>query len=80
MELLALAPLRKTTKARDKLENSSTVHSDSRVYKRIVGSSRAVGTLEYGTCDVTPTSSLLVVRSFFIGGGEAGGQTRRISM
>ena len=70
---MALAPLRETTKARDKLENSSTVHSASRVYTTIVGSSRAVGTLGDGTCDVTPTSSLVVVRSFFIGGGEAGG-------
>lgn len=64
LEVLVLAPLRKTTKARNKLENSSSMHRASRGYSTIVESPRAVGTdspREYGMGDVTSTRSFLVV-------------------
>jgi len=66
---LAWRPLRRTTKARVRLKNSSTMLAARREYSRIEKSSNLRGILVFGVCLATSIRSIFVVT----GGGEAGG-------
>lgn len=67
MEVLALVLLRKTTKARNKLVNSSIMHRASREYSRTVECARAAGIKSPPECEVTRGVSVVT------GGVEAVG-------